>query len=169
MSYTKYHFVLSPSEITSLILNSHNPVEIGEIVNIVDMSISKMMRVTATHNNSPKKDRNPSKANKTTKVNKTKRHRRIEANTHLYQTPTYSSQLPFLLGHLNIMLGVVISFISKLLLGGLRFSFIAMKLIVSSLKSEIVRSLLIVVCYSLMALLSFIFSVLFNSRTRSTT
>ncbi len=169
MSYTKYHFVLSPSETTSLILNSHDSVDIGEIINIVDSSISKMMTVRGSHNNSSKKDRISSKANKTTKANKNKSNRRSDTNKTPYQTPTYSSQLPFLLGHLNIMLGVVVSFISKVLLVALKCTSVIMKLVVSFLQSEVVRSLVIVAYYSLLAVLSFMFYVLFNTKTRSAT
>ena len=107
-TYISNAFTLKTNEVMESIINSTNTVDTNITVSVVDHAILKLMKTTS----SPRKTKNVGKSSKPSRSHGEyqKRSNTSSKNeSNLHQTPSYSYQLPYPLGVLNMALGALLS------------------------------------------------------------
>ena len=163
-TYISNAFTLKTNEVMESIINSTNTVDTNITVSVVDHAILKLMKTTS----SPRKTKNVGKSSKPSRSHGEyqKRSNTSSKNeSNLHQTPSYSYQLPYPLGVLNMALGALLSCVITVISQLFKVTVKLIQLIVRFLRSEIVKSSLILLLYATHLIVSFMITIMFSKRS----
>ena len=160
-------FTLNSDEVMETIISSTNTVDTTKTVSVVDRAILNLMKTSP----SSRKCKN---AIRSSKPNRCRGEYQKNSNTspkkesNLHKSSSYSDQLPYLLGLLNITLGILLSCIITVVSKLLKVTGKLIQLLVKVLRSDIVKYSIILILYTIQFIVSFMVTILFNRKHTST-
>ena len=165
-NYISNTFTLNSDEVIESIINSSNTVDTTITVSVVDSAILNMVKTSP----SLRKTNNVRRSSKPIRSRgeyQKQFNNSPNKESNLHKSSSYSDQLPYLLGALNIALGVLLSCIITVVSKLFKVTVKLIQLIVRFLRSEVIKCSLILVVYVIHLIVSFMITILFSKRSSS--
>ena len=163
-NYISNTFTLNSDEVVEFIISSTKAIDTTITVSVVDNAIFNMMKTSP----SLRKTKNVRRSSKPNTIHgEYQKHSNTSSKmeSDLHQTSSYSDQLPYLLGALNIALGVVLSCIITVVSPLFKVTVKLIRLLVKILRSDMVKYSVILIFYCIQYIVFFTFSILFSKRS----
>ena len=163
-NYISNTFTLNSDEVVESIISSTKAIDTTITVSEVDNAIFNMMK-TSPSLRKTKNVRRSSKPNTIHGEYQKHSNTSYKKERNLHKSSSYSDQLPYLLGALNIALGVVLSCIITVVSPLFKVTVKLIRLLVKILRSDMVKYSVILIFYCIQYIVFFTFSILFSKRS----
>ena len=163
-NYISNTFTLNSDEVVESIISSTKTIDTTITVSVVDNAIFNMMKTSPSLRKS-NNVRRSSKPNRSHGEYQKHSNTSYKKESNLHKSSSYSDQLPYLLGRLNIALGVLLSCIITVVSPFFKVTVKLIQLLVKVLKSDIVKYSVILIFYCIQFIVSFMVTILFSKRS----